>query len=344
MEVTTTREGESRQLRTTRRDFVAGVGAAAIGGTLPWFGSVRNAAGRDLSDAPIGIRFVFFSDPHLRDEYRSAEGLASALRAIERLDPKPSFILTGGDLCQNLRDLDLEAARARGRKFTEIWGENTSIRTYHLLGNHDAAGWGDGAIPTDHPDYAFGLMRRLLGMERNYYSFDHGGWHFAVVDNVHLTEPGSHIGYVDSEQLEWLREDLSNTAGRPTMIAMHVPPLTSVEFLTSRPDRDLDDGEWRIGFDRLSRNPDELLDACSAGNVRAILSGHIHLLERLELKGHTFLGLGSVSGQQWMGPRKGMDTPEGFAVLDLRPDGSFDYSYETFGWDASPEAIRAQGE
>jgi hypothetical protein len=27
-----------------------------------------------------------------------------------------------------------------------------------------------------------------------------------------------------------------------------------------------------------------------------------------------------------------MATPEGFGVFDCRPDGSFDFRYESFGW------------
>lgn len=161
-------------------------------------------------------------------------------------------------------------------------------------------------------------MQRLLGMERSYYSFDQGRWHFVVVDNIHRTTPGRHIGYVDEEQLAWLREDLSRNRERPTMVAMHVPPLTAAGFLTDRPDRVLDENQWEIGFDRLSRNPRELLDTLSVANVRAILSGHIHLLERLDPMGHTF--------------------------LNLRPDGTFDWSYQTYGWQAPPEAVAAQGE
>ncbi len=29
-----------------------------------------------------------------------------------------------------------------------------------------------------------------------------------------------------------------------------------------------------------------------------------------------------------------LGTPEGFGVFDLRPDGGFDYRYETYGWRA----------
>ena len=163
--------------------------------------------------------------------------------------------------------------RARRIVFVEIWRANTSLPTHHMLGNHDPAGWGAGEVPEDHPDYAFGLMQRVLGLPRRHYSFDHGGWHFVVVDNVHLTTPGKHIGYVGEEQLAWLSEDLRLSRGRPAIVAMHVPPLTAVEFLTSRAGQDEEKGQWRIGFDRMSRNPGELLAALGEGNVRAILCG-----------------------------------------------------------------------
>jgi 3',5'-cyclic-AMP phosphodiesterase len=336
---------------TSRREFMKGVGAATISlglGSLPGCASAREATAAPPSAATPaalpqhGLRFVFMPDTHLRREYRSAEGIASALQAVERLDPRPDFIMTGGDLCDDLRGEDLQGAQELADRFVWIWRENTTIPTYHMLGNHDAAGWGEGEIPEDHSDYRFGLMQRVLGMERPYPSFDHGGWHFVVLNNNRLTEPGSHIGWVDEEQLAWLRQDLRRNRERPTMVGMHVPPVTAIEFLSDRRERDTEENEWRIGFDRKSGNPRQLIEVLNEGNVRAVLSGHTHLVERIDMMGHTFLCLGSVSGQQWMGPRIGFQTPEGFGVLDLRPDGTFDWRYQSFGWQAPPEALQAQ--
>lgn len=336
-----TRKADSTSMpATTRRAFVQTAGAAALGTAMALLPARSDA---EPATKPAGFRFVFFPDPHLRDEFRSGEGLAAALQAVERLEPRPAFIWTGGDLCHDLRSLGVEAARARAERFVDIWTRNSKTPAYHMLGNHDAAGWGKGAIPAAHPDFAFGLLQRLLGLERAYYSFDHGGWHFVVVDNVHRTVPGKHIGLVDQPQLTWLRSDLRAHRQSPTMVAMHVPPLTAAEFLTSRPGRDDQANEWRIGFDRMSRNPDQLLEAFAEGDVRCVLSGHLHLVEQLELRGHRFLCLGSVSAQQWMGPREGKGAQEGFAVLDLEPDGRFSWTYQEFGWQPSPEALRAQG-
>lgn len=331
-------------VETSRRGFLTGVGTAVLGASIASLrGPAAFAEVAPKTNERAAFRFVYFPDTHLRDEFGSAEGLAAALQAVERLQPRPAFILTGGDLCHDLRALDLAPAQRRANLFVEIWRANTSLPSYHMLGNHDPAGWGAGEVPEDHPDYAFGLMQRVLGLERRYYSFDHGGWHFVVLDNVHLTTPGKHVGYVDEDQLAWLREDLRQSRGRPAIVAMHVPPLTASEFLTSRASQDAEKGQWRLGFDRMSRNPGELLAALGESDVRAILSGHLHLVERLELSGHTFLCAGSVSGQQWMGPRRGRDTPEGFGVLDLKPDGTFDWTYQAFGWQASAEALKAQG-
>ncbi|MBA4158652.1 MAG: metallophosphoesterase [Gemmatimonadetes bacterium] len=336
--LTQAREGASR------RDFVKVIGAAVLGaGAAPLSLATPVRAQTGALKAPEGgFRFVFMPDTHLRREYRAAEGLAAALQAAERLNPRPAFFMTGGDLCHDLRGEDLEDARALADQFAETGRRNTSIPTYHMLGNHDAAGWGEGDVPEDHPDYRFGLMQRVLDLGRRYYSFDQGGWHFVIVDNIRLTEPGSHIGWVDEEQLVWLRDDLHRNRERPTMVAMHVPPVTSIEFLSDRGERDTEENEWRIGFDRKSGNPEELIEALNGGNVRAVLSGHIHLVERIDMMGQTFLCLGSVSGQQWMGPRQGFRTAEGFGVIDVRPDGTYDWNYQSFGWQAPPEALEAQ--
>ena len=66
--------------------------------------------------------------------------------------------------------------------------------------------------------------------------------------------------------------------------------------------------------------------------VRAFISGHLHLVERLELMGHSYICSGSVSGHQWNGPRMG--TPEGFGVFDCRTDGTFDFHCQSHGWKA----------
>jgi hypothetical protein len=61
-----------------------------------------------------------------------------------QLIPAPAFIVTGGDLCHNLRDQTLDQCVAMAELFTKLWSQQVSVPSYHCLGNHDAAGWGKG--------------------------------------------------------------------------------------------------------------------------------------------------------------------------------------------------------
>jgi predicted phosphodiesterase len=87
-----------------------------------------------------------------------------------------------------------------------------------------------------------------------------------------------------------------------------------------------------VPFGRVIGNAPALVEAAKQGNVRAFIAGHLHLVEHLDLLGHSFICSGSVSGHQWNGPRMG--TPEGFGVFDCQADGTFNFRYESHGWKA----------
>lgn len=70
------------------------------------------------------------------------------------------------------------------------------------------------------------------------------------------------------------------------------------------------------------------------GCVRACLSGHMHRIERIDYDGVSFICDGAVSGYWWKGPEKHCD--EGYGLIDLHADGSFDWGYHTYGWVAQP--------
>ena len=49
----------------------------------------------------------------------------------------------------------------------------------------------------------------------------------------------------------------------------------------------------------------------------------------------TFICADPVSGAKWTG--KEVDTEEGFAMVDCYDEGSFDYAYYDYGWEAAAE-------
>ena len=325
-----------RLISPTRRQFVragATAFAAGLGGVALPGGARARGVGGPSAGGPF--RFLFMTDFHLRREFGSAEGVAKALKAAMALDPKPAFVVTGGDLCQNLRDQTLPQCEEMADLFVKLWKQHVDVPAYHALGNHDPAGWGKGieSFPggRDHPLFGFNLFMKKLNLPRPYYSFDHGGWHFVVLLNAKLVEPGKVIGEFDAEQMKFLRDDLSRNEKKPTMLFGHYPPVTAVEFFNGEAKGNDEQARWELGYGRATRNPMALVEAIGDADVKAFFSGHIHRLDRITTKGQTFICAGSVSGDQWRGPD--VDTEEGFAVIDCLPDGTFDYRYHEYGWD-----------
>jgi hypothetical protein len=65
-------------------------------------------------------------------------------------------------------------------------------------------------------------------------------------------------------------------------------------------------------------------------NVKLCLSGHIHLYEQILYNGVTYISNGAVSGNWWKGIR--YRTDNGYAMVTLYADGTFDNEYIAYGW------------
>jgi 3',5'-cyclic-AMP phosphodiesterase len=286
----------------------------------------------DRSERGPLFRFAFMPDFHLRRDLRSAQGMEASLKAIMALDPKPAFIVTGGDLVHDMRSQTPEQCEEMADLFSRIWDDNTDLPTYHALGNHDVAGLTNEDFRKNHPLFGSNFLKEKLGLPGLNYSFDHGGWHFVVLHNVAITDDKKTIGEFTEDSLRFLREDLQRSEGMPVMLFGHYPPVTAIEFFNGNAKKK-EEG-WEIAYGRATRNPEALIEAIGEADVKAFFSGHIHRLDRIEAKGTTFICSGSVSGDKWKG--KDVDTEEGFAVIDCYADGSFDYTYHDYGWDATP--------
>jgi hypothetical protein len=69
--------------------------------------------------------------------------------------------------------------------------------------------------------------------------------------------------------------------------------------------------------------------------VKVCLSGHIHLVDRVDYLGVSYLCNGAVSGAWWKGPNQ--EFGNGYAIVDLFPDGAFTSTYHQFDWRAQSE-------
>jgi hypothetical protein len=81
--------------------------------------------------------------------------------------------------------------------------------------------------------------------------------------------------------------------------------------------------------DRIVVNAKDVIQLLAAHNTKLVLQGHLHICERIEYGGTTFITSGAVSGKWWRGAYHGY--PEGFGVVTLAAN-SFQYEYHTYGW------------
>lgn len=94
----------------------------------------------------------------------------------------------------------------------------------------------------------------------------------------------------------------------------------------------VDEKARAVPFGRVVKDAPALFDVVKGANVRAFISGHLHLVEELQFNGHRTICSGSVSGHQWGGPRLG--TPEGFGVFDCHTNGALTFRYMSHDWKA----------
>ena len=83
----------------SRRRFLSGLAAAGAAVSVPGIAAAGAAAGKPF-------RFAHLTDPHCMADRRADEGLAACLKAVEEMKPRPDFILTGGDLVNDVLAAD----------------------------------------------------------------------------------------------------------------------------------------------------------------------------------------------------------------------------------------------
>ena len=65
-------------------------------------------------------------------------------------------------------------------------------------------------------------------------------------------------------------------------------------------------------------------------NVKLCVSGHIHLNDKVEYSGVTYVSNPAVSAAWWTGPMQEFEN--GYGIIDLFADGTFATQTATFGW------------
>jgi 3',5'-cyclic AMP phosphodiesterase CpdA len=208
-----------------RRDFLRTAGVVTAMSTLPislvelaFADSTRNFTFGYISDAHIqhisGTRFVRNWD----------RGLIRAVAETNLMNPKPDFVMFGGDLAQlgTKEELDHGAEILSALRYDVRW----------VMGEHD--------YYLDLGEY----WSKLFGA--HHYSFDHKGVHFVTLNSIvtydewtfnrwpsaeqrmlemaGLDNPNGSPFMVGEKQREWLKKDLAKVArDTPIVVFSHSP-------------------------------------------------------------------------------------------------------------------------
>ncbi len=275
-------------------------------------------------------RLAHLTDVHVQPERAGFDGLLACLRHANAQADKPDLLLTGGDLVMDSYDAVQARTQLQWDLWTKAFKDECPVHVEHCLGNHDIWGWNKSKSQTTGAEAKWGKKWAMdvLGLASPYRSFDRGNWRVIVLDSVQQGEGDGYIGKLGDEQTAWLDSELSAAQGKHVLVLSHIPIL-SVSALAF--DSNVDNKNWTLPGSNMMIDARTIIKLFRKhGNVRLCLSGHIHLLDRCEYEGVWYICGGAVSGAWWQGKKDRCD--EGYGLVNLYDDGSFDYDYEKYGW------------
>jgi predicted MPP superfamily phosphohydrolase len=279
---------------------------------------------------PDVLRFAHLTDMHVTDKDHGDQGYALALRSLDA--HQPAFIITGGDHVMDASGQHKQQAVAWYDVYDKVLAANTKLDTFPCIGNHDVYGWTVKEPPANDAEFGKAMALDRLKLKQRYYSFDRGGWHFIILDNIMRREP-LYYGDLDAEQFEWLKADLA-ASRLPKVVVTHIPLLSITSMFDSGKGPKGPGFVYETTDANMHHNVRPLLKLLAANNVKLALSGHMHQVDQVEYLGITFCCNGAVCGNWWKGPHLEFD--EGYGLVDLHPDGTFENRYLTYGWHAKP--------
>jgi 3',5'-cyclic-AMP phosphodiesterase len=299
-----------------RRKFLALTGAAGLATVTP-----ASLFGGLAAEAPKDFTFLFLTDTHLQPELNAAAGCDQCFRKARTL--KSDFAIQGGD---HVFD-SLGVSRARATSLFDLYAkteQDLGMKLYHTIGNHDVFGVYPASGVSPESDSLYGKKMYEERFGKTYYSFDHQGVHFIVLDSIGITDDRAYEGRVDAAQLQWLAADLKALpAATPVIVSVHIPLVTAFNSYVPVPATEPKHHGLSVA------NANEVIALFEGHNVLGVLQGHTHINETVMWKGVPYITSGAVCGNWWHGTRMG--TPEGFTVVDVK-GGKLSTRYETYGF------------
>jgi 3',5'-cyclic-AMP phosphodiesterase len=184
--------------RVTRRTFLKAAGVFAAAAAFP-VSRVEVALGQKPGEK---FTFAYISDSHIT-QIKGTEfvknfdnGLKKAVVEVNFMDPKPDFVVYGGDLAQLGKKEEFEHGLEMMKDLTLPIKWVTGEHDYYLdLGKY----WQEKMAPL-------------------YYSFDHKGVHFVALNSILTDDDWTHKRWPTPEERMLQMARLDNPNGSPFMV------------------------------------------------------------------------------------------------------------------------------
>jgi len=279
------------------------------------------------------IRFAHLTDIHVQPERSAAKGMEAAIVHAQSQKDKPSLIVTGGDLIMDSLNADADRTKVQWDLFSSVLKASAMLPMEHTIGNHDVWGWGDRNKYGKESKFGKVWACEVLGLEKNYRSFDKAGWHWIVLDSTHPVEGNGYTAKLDDAQFEWLKGDLAQVPKKtPIIVVTHIPIIAVCSMFDGENEKT---GNWVIPGAWVHIDARRIKDLFKKyPNVKLCISGHEHLIDQVVYLGVNYFCNGAVSAGWWLGDYH--ECTYGYTLVDLFDDGSFENRYVPYGWKTRP--------
>jgi 3',5'-cyclic-AMP phosphodiesterase len=321
-----------------RREFLTtttavAAGALALPGTAQQAGATTpSAPAPGPATQPGSFDFVHLTDMHVTTKRKGDRGYRKCIESVLGLKNRPAFALMGGDLAFDGLYTPKDKYIEQVRLYKEI-SDGLGVPYHNCMGNHDVLGWsGRRKVKVTDPDFGKKYIMDALQWDSPYYSFDHGGWHFAVLDCIYPTQEDHGPGYearIGDGQLEWLAYDLGSAGDRPKVVVTHIAAFCNIAQQQGNPETP-GMPAWAV-----IRDTAQLQAILERHGVKALLQGHTHRPEEYRWRGVWYLTSPAVSGAWWAGDFTGAGP--GYTVFHCREDGELTWNMRDYAWEAQLE-------
>ncbi len=267
-----------------RRNFIKNTGSLALASTLPI--SLVELA---FAESNKNFSFAYISDAHIQHIKGSRfvrnwdRGLIRAVAETNLLSPKPDFVMFGGDLAQlgSKPELDhgAEIMSALNHKVRYVMGEHD----YYLdLGAYWEKLFGPQYYSFDHKGVHFIVLNSIL----TYDDWTHNRWPSAeqrMLEMAGLDNPNGSPFLVGDEQRNWLKNDLEKIAKSTPIVVFSHSPLQKIYK----------------GWNFWTEDAEQIQALLQPFNKVSVIYGHVHQIQYNQIGNISFH---SVMATAWPWP------------------------------------------